>query len=145
MDTNKIFNKSNDINIARAVYQSMQQPNGFVNDTARKVFNSWQKRSKGYSFVATASPSSIAKIDLSGTAKMFLGFRFINALANDRFTLNINEELIIEDGVAQLYETVTNNNSEYFEYLRYLTGKDTIKITYQGAAAQTALVQLYYI
>ena len=139
------LNKLSSVTNAKEVYAQIMQPNGCVDEKVRKLFNTWQKRSKGYQFTAQATTAPIGNIDLSGTAKMFLGFRFANAQAGDTFTLNINEELIIEDGNAFLYNTATNQFGEYFEYLRFLTGKDTIKVTYKGAAAQNVELEFYYI
>lgn len=136
---------SNKVKQAREAYASMMGANGFVSDQKRKEFNTWQKRSKGYSFTATASPTDIGKIELSGTAKMLLGFKLFNVGQSDRVTISINEELIIEDGVASLFSEQNINTEEYFEYMRFLTGKDTIKITYTGVGGQEVYINFYYI
>lgn len=129
---------------AKEAYSSMMGANGFVSDEKRKNFNTWQKRSKGYQFTSTATPTDIGKIELSGTAKMFLGFKFNGASATDKFTFSINEELIIEDGNAITFSTSTNFFDEYYEYLRFLTGKDTIKLTYKGNGSDIQ-IEFYYI
>lgn len=142
-----LVNQKTRVQQAKESYASMMGPNGFVSDAKRKEFNTWQKRSKGYRFTSTSQPSDIGKIELSGTAKMFLGFKFNGATASDRFSFSINEEIIVEDGVAILYTANSTNNSfydEFFEYLRFLTGKDTIKMQYQGSG-QDVYIEFYYI
>jgi len=135
---------SSRIKQAKEAYASMMGANGFVSDEKRKMFNTWQKRSKGYQFTSTNTPTDIGKIELSGTAKMFLGFKFNGAQPLDKFTFSINEELLIEDGNPIVFDTSTNFFDEYYEYLRFLTGKDTIKLTYKGAG-QDVQIEFYYI
>lgn len=142
-----IISSKTKVQAAKESYASMMGPNGFVSDAKRKEFNSWQKRSKGYKFTSTTQPSDIGKIELSGTAKMFLGFKFANVVVTDTFSFSINEEIIIEDGQAIMFQSSSNYNTffdEYFEYVRFLTGKDTIKLTYKGTG-QDVNVEFYYI
>lgn len=137
----------NKVKQAKEAYNSMMGPNGFVSDDKRKQFNTWQKRTKGYRFTSTSTPTDIGKIELSGTAKMFMGLKFDNAQQGDTFTFSINEELIVEDGTAILYTAQSTYNSfydEFFEHLRFLTGKDTIKMTYKGSG-QEVRINFYYI
>lgn len=141
------MNLSNKVKAAKEAYNSMMGANGFVSDEKRKQFNTWQKRTKGYRFTSTSTPTDIGKIELSGTAKMFMGLKFEGAGATDQFTFSINEELICEDCNAILYTSQSTNNSfydEFFEHLRFLTGKDTIKLTYKGSG-QDVRVNFYYI
>jgi len=142
-----IISSKTKVQQAKESYASMMGTNGFVSDQKRKEFNTWQKRSKGYKFTSTSQPSDIGKIELSGTAKMFLGFKFANVGVTDTFTFSINEEIIVEDGQAIMFQSSSNYNTffdEYFEYMRFLTGKDTIKMTYKGTG-QDVNLEFYYI
>jgi hypothetical protein len=131
---------------AKEIYKSLMGRNGYVDDVARKEFNTWQKRTKGYSFAAQATFTPIGKLALSGTAKMFLGFQFTNTQPGDKFKLNLNEEIIVTDGNAQIFDnSVAKTANEYFEYMRFLTGKDTLEVEYQGAGGQTVGIQFFYI
>lgn len=131
---------------AKKIYQSLMQKNGYVDDSARKVFNSWQLRTKGYQFTAQATPTDIGNLSLSGTAKMFMGFTFNNTQPGDTFTLNLNEEIICSDANAQSFDNgVVFASVTYFEFMRFLTGKDTLTVSYQGAGGQQVEIEFFYI
>lgn len=128
------------------IYKRLMTGNGYVNDQKRKEFNTFQKRAQGYQFTAQTSPTNVNGIELSGTAKMLLGIKFKNAQAGDVFSLSVNEEIIYLENNAQDFDaSATNFSGEFFESLRFLTGKDTIKLTYKGAAGQLVEVDFYYI
>ena len=130
------------------IYKSLMQGNGFVNDQKRKEFNTFQKRSQGYQFQAQANPTNVPGIELSGSAKMLLGIKFKNTQAGDVFSLSVNEEIIYLENNAQNFDAgsgATNFSAEFFESLRFLTGKDTIKLTYKGAGGQLVEVDFFYI
>lgn len=143
----KKIQQSRNVENAKQIYQSfMQAGTGYVDDNARKLFNTWQPRTKGYQFQAQSTPTDIGNLSLSGTAKMFLGFVFRNTQPGDVFTLNLNEEIICTDANAQTFDnSVVFASVSYFEFMRFLTGKDTLNVTYSGSGAQIVEVEFFYI
>lgn len=108
-----------------------------------------QKRAKGFTFPVTVGTSNF-NIDISGTAKIFLGFTFGGATAtpviSDSFTLVINNEIIIQDGQTPSFSTSRfQGDREYYFFPRPLTGTDEINLRFQSAGAGSELFNVWYI
>jgi len=114
-----------------------------------------QKRLKGFTFTVPTGSSSF-NIDLSGTAKIFLG---IAAYSRDReavtccqpfqqietMQLTINNEIVI-DQLDPNFVSFALQDNEYYYLPRPLNGTDTITFNFinPGAAENFRLV-VYYI
>jgi len=115
-----------------------------------------QKRIKGFSFTVPTGSSSF-NIDLSGTAKIFLGIAayakntevkteccttFLNI---ETVQLTINNEIVI-DQLDPNFLSFGLQDNEYYYLPRPLSGSDTItfNFTNRGAAENFKLV-VYYI
>lgn len=111
-----------------------------------------QRRNKGYALTCPTGTSQF-NLDLSGTARVFLGYMLSIPQAGgvnptvfpQGFSLTINNEIIVE-GVHSQFFTNYGNDNEYFELLRPLSGKDDITVIVQNSsAAITIYMNVYYI
>lgn len=121
-----------------------------VQDLIRK-----QKKSKGIIINSIISTTVETQVNLSGTAKIFLGIRIGNSSfglsRNAVWQLVINNEIIFKD-VSTFFMmndfTVNSAVTEYFSYPRPLTGTDDIQIfvSEPAAGANSAYeVSFYYL
>jgi len=109
-----------------------------------------QKRCRGYAF-AVASGQNEFDLDLSGSARVLLGFALqpddvadITAMASE-FTWNINEEIVIDRTHPSFY-TNTWMDDEYFMIMRPLGGTDQLSINFNNPNAdQTWRMIVYYL
>lgn len=109
-----------------------------------------QKRLKGFSHISTVGVSEI-NLDLSGTARILLGFAFIKADATSftqiksvQFTVN-NE--IVMDQVNPNFLAQYLNTNEYYYIPRPLSGQDQLTMKFQnnGGQAEQIEIVVYYI
>jgi len=108
-----------------------------------------QKRAKGFSFALPVGTSNF-NIDISGTAKVFLGFMFgadpTTPPVSQAFTLTINNEIIIQDGQTPAFSTMRNQGyHEYYFFPRPLTGTDQIELRFQSAGGGNELFDVWYL
>jgi len=112
-----------------------------------------QKRAKGYNIQTTANQSKDTKLDISGTAKLLLGFNLalsdntITNLGSYKCSLLVNEELVFEDVAATFLNPSTNfHEEEYFPFPRPLSGSDVVIFTVKaGANSDIINLEVYYI
>jgi hypothetical protein len=130
--------------------QFMGTQKGATIDEVRAVIKQ-QKRIKGFEFVLPTGASTF-DLQISGTARIFLGFALLNVKPADptatpeNFTFTINNEVII-DKVKPFFFTNYLMDDEYYFIPRPLSGTDQIKVDFQNATAppQTWWMILYYI
>lgn len=117
-----------------------------------------QKRLKGFSHNAPIGTSTL-NIDLSGTARIFLGIALFgiskDATLNGTFgsfvnvndiQFTINNEIVL-DQLSPNFLTPQFNNNEYYYIPRPLSGTDTITMNFNntGLATEVVKVVIYYI
>jgi hypothetical protein len=140
--------------------QFMGQQFGKVSVDQIRALIKRQKRIKGYSHTAPVGNSQI-NLDLTGTARIFLGIAFFgkaNAVAPPAFAnwtvfteietvqLQINNEIVI-DQLDPNFLTPQFNNNEYYYLPRPLSGTDeiTVKFNNTGIAIENLKIVVYYI
>jgi len=107
-----------------------------------------QPRVSGFKFTAGVGITTIPNVQLPGDSRVFLGLMFTgNAINNDTFTVDINNNKIINSAGISLFNIANGSSiiNGYFEYTQPLTGKDTIDIEINSSAGFTGVVNLYYI
>lgn len=113
------------------------------------------KKSAGQ-LVNMVSGRTEIKIPITGTARAFLGFKIIPEIKGtggsaigftSQLSVTLNNDIIIQNGALLLYTPVNIVNKEYFEYLRPLTGADTLIVSFINPIADTFAVvfQYYYV
>jgi len=117
-----------------------------------------QKRIKGYNHIAPVGNSQI-NLDLTGTARIFLGIAFFgkskdSIAANSWNTfiqisqvqLQINNEIVI-DQLDPNFLSQQFNNNEYYYLPRPLSGTDeiTLKFNNTGTDLEEIVIVVYYI
>jgi len=107
-----------------------------------------QVRSKGFVF-GISNGSNSFDIDLSGTARVFLGFALtaVDPVLADTprdVTITINNEIVI-DRVPPNFFSEAFMDDEYFYFPRPLSGQDTIVFDVTGVADFELLAIVYYI
>lgn len=119
-------------------------------DFIRKTYQVGQ-RTKGFQFNLPQGQSN-QSLNLSGLAKVFLGFAFYIETATDLNAINcqlvINESVVVESTAANFFVVQgTNQPRNYYEFMRGLNSQDTITLTFvnSGAATITLDVVVYYI
>lgn len=129
--------------------QFMGTQKGATIDEVRALIKQ-QKRIKGFEFVVPTGASTF-NLQLSGSARIFLGFALLNirptdpTATPDNFTFTINEEVII-DKVKPFFFTAYLQDDEYYFIPRPLNGTDQLKVDFQnGSAPQTWWMIAYYI
>lgn len=129
--------------------QFMGTQKGATIDEVRALIKQ-QKRIKGFEFVLPTGASTF-NLQLSGSARIFLGFALLNirpadpTATPDTFTFTINEEVII-DKVKPFFFTNYLQDDEYYFIPRPLNGTDQLKVDFQNSSApQTWWMIAYYI
>jgi len=107
-----------------------------------------QKRAKGFRF-GIAAGSNEFDIQLSGTARVFLGFSLLFDEADplivpDDINITINNEIVI-DQVPPGFFNPAFMDDEYYFFPRPLSGQDTITLNVNGTGDIDLLVIVYYI
>lgn len=105
-----------------------------------------QKRAKGFDFPMFSNETITYNVNLSGTARIFLGFALekysgVDALA---FSLQINNELMI-DSVLPVFFGSTYMDDEYYFFPRPLSGTDSINVIMQSVNNAVYKMIIYYI
>ena len=105
---------------------------------------------KGVFFRSKVGTTTDVIIDLSGTAKFLLGFKFVSSPnstsdANVRFSLNINQEQVINEAFVGNHDNLNNYRGEYTPLPRMLSGKDNIRLNYTDVAANDIGIEFWYI
>lgn len=126
------------------------QQKGWSIEQVRELIRK-QKRVKGFR-LAIPNGQSTHNIQLSGTARIFLGFAFAYDGSNgnpagtpEASSLKINEETVIEN-VRPFFFTNYLMDDEYYFIPRPLSGTDQISFTFNNAgAAQNWDLCVYYI
>jgi len=107
-----------------------------------------QVRAKGFLF-GLSNGSNNEDIQLSGTARVFLGFSLDQvdvaaANAATQFTITINNEIVI-DSVHPVFFSSAFMDDEYYFFPRPLSGQDTITIDIESPADENMQMIVYYI
>jgi len=110
------------------------------------------KKAQGFLFNTITGRQEI-RIPIPGQARTFLGFNIIA----DRtvatavpftilFSLNLNNDVIVQGCATSLFSPTNNIASEYYKYCRPLTGSDTLIIVTDNPALDTfrTIFQFYY-
>lgn len=119
---------------------------GFSINAIRRLIKR-QKRAKGYEFLLASGQTETFNINISGTARIFLGFavqRISDELAEE-LTMQINNEVIIETVDPQFFEAGFMDD-EYYFFPRPLSGTDSFSITWRNGQddAKYRMI-IYYI
>lgn len=115
-----------------------------------------RKQKKAFGILQTVQNGVITSVPvkLSGTAKIFLGFKISNTPGtkspNSKFTLLINNERIVNDcGIFFFLSDFSQNsmNAEFVSLPRPLSGNDDIvlQINEQSGLTQTYELTFYYL
>lgn len=135
-------------NVQTPQFMGMQKGNLSI-DQVRAMIKK-QKRCKGFQF-SIATGSNTFDIQLSGTARLLLGFLLLPpdfsdpTATPDSMTLTVNNEIVIDQVKPFLFSNYSMDD-EYYFIPRPLSGTDEIKINFQNsAAAQTWWMVVYYI
>jgi len=148
---NNFEQELNNITGGRSTVRTPQFPGqqkGYSIEQVRSLIKK-QKRAKGYT-QAVGTGSSEFQLDLSGTARIFLGFAILldeAALVDqpEQFALIINNEIIIEQTQPSFFSPDFMDD-EYYFFPRPLSGTDDIVVKYTNSAqAQTVRLLVYYI
>lgn len=124
------------------------QQKGYSIEEVRSLIKK-QKRAKGYT-QAVATGSNEFNLDLSGTARIFLGFAILldgTDLTSqpEQFDFIINNEIIISETHPAFFSPAFMDD-EYYFFPRPLSGTDELTVKYQNSAnAQTVRLLVYYI
>ena len=106
-----------------------------------------QKRSRGFAFDVPVGTTPF-NIDISGTARIFLGFAFIQADEDfaDQATMTflINNEVVIEDVFMSFFSNEFTDE-EYYSFPRPLSGTDSVTLRITAPTAQQVRMIIYYI
>jgi len=124
------------------------QQKGLSIEQVRDIIKN-QKRTKGFGLTVGTGESS-HDINLSGSARVFLGFSLILETATfldqpESMQLVINEEIIISQ-TRPIFFTPDFMDDEYYYFPRPLSGTDDIKVKFiNSGIAQTVPMIFYYI
>lgn len=125
------------------------QQKGFSIQAIRTLIKK-QKRTRGFRFLLTTSNRTLNLSNISGTARIFLGF-VVNFLPDTPanfppfINLTINNEVIIQD-VNPDFFTQRFMDDEYYFFPRPLSGQDNITLQVQGSVAPITMdLAVYYI
>ena len=113
-----------------------------------------QVKTKGFNW-SIANGFSSFNLELSGTAKKFLGFSLMPVVADagaisitamaEEFNLTINNE-IITDQTHPAFYTNFFTDQEFYHILRPLSGTDVITVSWNNAGAvQNWIMIVYYV
>ncbi len=109
-----------------------------------------QKRSRGFAFALSIGANNSFDIQLSGTARVFLGFALSSLatedpnLAPDQITITINNEIVIQEVLPRFF-TDEFMDDEYYFFPRPLSGQDTITVQFNAIGGFTVQMIVYYI
>lgn len=125
------------------------QQKGFSIEAIRSLIKK-QKRCRGFLFNLTISNQTFNLSNISGTARIFLGF--VISFEPDTpanfppfMNLTVNNEVIIQD-VDPDFFTQRYMDDEYYFFPRPLSGQDNIILQVQGSAAPIVMnLAVYYI
>jgi len=114
-----------------------------------RAFVKDQVKTKGFSNIIAAGQNNKFDFQLSGVAKMLMGFAVVyedEAFASlpEFISLNINTETIIDE-VSPAFFLSGFTDSEYYWFPRPLSGNDQITWTAQGTAQNIQKVIFYYL
>jgi hypothetical protein len=124
---------------------SMEQVQAFIQGS-RKV--------KGFIINLAAGVPNPVNIDISGNAKLLLGFvlfprtQFADPTLQPRaISLMINDEQAINTMPFSLINKQNSTDNDYFEFIRPVAGNDSITLTIDntGAGVQTIDAAFYYL
>jgi len=106
-----------------------------------------QKRARGFAFDVPVGTTPF-NIQISGTARIFLGFAFIQAdpdfADQATCTLTINNEVVIETTFMSFFNN-TFTDEEYYSFPRPLDGTDSVTLQIVAPTAQQIRMIIYYI
>jgi hypothetical protein len=109
-----------------------------------------QKRARGFLFGIQSGSGNLLNLELSGTARTFLGFSILFSPDEDfsaqpnSITLTINNEIIIQD-VQPSFFSPDFMDDEYYYFPRPLSGSDVIQMTAEGNDDINMKIIVYYI
>lgn len=109
-----------------------------------------QKRARGYSLPVQVGANQFP-IEISGTAKIFLGFMFGTSFGvtpiSRTFSLTINNEILIQSGITGQFSVngIQHSSNEFFYFPRPLNGHDQILLQLESLGAGTEYFNVWYI
>jgi hypothetical protein len=124
------------------------QQKGYSIEQVRSLIKK-QKRAKGFNF-SLETGSSDFNLDLSGTARIFLGFALLfdeDVITNqpEQFDFIINNEIIIDQTQPSFFSPDFMDD-EYYYFPRPLSGTDELTVKFSNSAGeQTVRMIVYYI
>lgn len=123
----------------------------FGNIVDLQKFNNAQVYTKGFTLGGNAGVVTKFNLDLGGMARKIHGIVVLVPIANsndDSFiSLNINQELIIDDVNVRAYIPSSNGNpfkpNQYYALPRALSGSDTVILSINSFAANNYFLTFY--
>ena len=122
---------------------------GMSIEAVREVIRN-QKRVKGFKFELSVGADNSFDLELSGTARLLLGFvflpppDFVEADVPLSVTMTINEEIVIQQ-VNPIFFSSSLMDDEYYFIPRPLSGQDNITVQFNAPASFTLFLAVYYI
>ena len=122
---------------------------GMSIEAVRKVIRN-QKRVKGFQFDLSAGADNSFPVNLSGTARLFLGYAleplpdFVPGDVPLSITITINNEIVVEKVFPSFFGS-TFMDDEYYFIPRPLSGQDVITIQFNAPSDFTLFMAVYYI
>ena len=155
--TAKFTKDPNGLNVPQ--YPNLQVMKGLVNTPqfmgvdegieAIRTFIRNQKRAKGFEFPIVSGSNPDLDINISGTARMLLGFSATQTESSPGnvakgVNLTINNEVILDNVNLDKFGPLFTDDEFYF-YPRPLSGQYTWQFNIQGQVDNTVFWTVYYI
>lgn len=107
-----------------------------------------QKKAKGFSQLLTLGDNNTVDVKLPGSARVMLGFSLDGILGagvvlNGQVTLQINNEIMIENVPVKFFSAAFTDE-EYYFFPRPLSGNDDIKLFVKGVTAVYTIESIFY-
>lgn len=101
-------------------------------------------RCKGFTITPQVGVTDV-NLPLSGFAKTFLGLAVQpGASSGTRVSLIINNDVVIENVDVDFFEVTSANPRQYFDFVRPLTGTDTITFRVEVTTATPFQLLVYF-
>lgn len=112
--------------------------NNFANMGDIQNFINKQLWVTGSTFQSQAGNTITTKVNWGGQSRFLLGFNFYaNNPTAHQLTINLNQELIVENTPLIFFQPLGNLRFiQYFEFIRPLSGSDTLTFTVNSTVAE---------
>lgn len=113
--------------------------NNFQNMADIQNFINKQLWVTGSQFNTNAGQTTTTKVQWGGQSRFLLGFNFFcNNPQAHQLTVNLNQELLIENTPLIFLQPLGNLRFiQYFEFIRPLSGSDTLTFTVNSTVSET--------